>query len=338
MASSSSWPDADAPWRALGFPTRETWVFPNIVNAEVIRGACPCRCGHCPVGLTPPADRETRFGRRSMNPCLFERIAREVGSHPWSTLRLHAVGDPILWSYLPEALDVCRQARARTWLFTSAVTADRLFLEAVGRQACIVEVSVNSRSAADYRRTKGVDAFGLVVENLHRLREVRPTGARLIVSRTQSDDEAEDAAFVGHWRQSGLVDDAFVRSYHSYNGILPSGSRDAPRVSGAKRRPCLVHWARFNVDVEGRAVVCFNELFRSNASPDVVYGSLQDNSIASIWHGANLAGRRRADLEGDMAGAAPPCRTCTACQPLDGHGVTSEHQVRRTDEGASCLP
>lgn len=317
---------------ALTVQTMRVSVFPSIVNVEVFRGACPCRCRHCPVGLTAPEERAARFGVRGIDLTLWDRITREVAEHPPSTVRIHSVGDPVLWDGLAEALAIVRRKLVRSWIFTSAITTDEALLDALMQCASVVEVSVNGTTREDYVATKGVDGFALVTANLERMSRKRGPGARarLIVSRTQSADAVADAEFVRFWQASGLVDDAFVRSFHSYNGLL-SGGPCAP--GEAKHEPCLVHWARFNIGVEGKAVVCFNELFRERLDPGLVLGDVRRERIAGIWRGPALTALRQAELTGHYEdlpfGAAMPCRTCTSCQPLFGQRQTSEHQIRQ---------
>lgn len=133
------------------FPDERTSEFPNIVNVEVFRGACPCRCVHCPVGRTDPGKREERFGRGAIDLSLYEQIVEEIALYPWATLRLHSVGEPILWNDLPEALRIARRNHVRMWLFTCGVTRDSSLLETICRSATVVEVSVNSIDRQDYK-------------------------------------------------------------------------------------------------------------------------------------------------------------------------------------------
>jgi len=290
------------------------------------------------VGTTEPQRRGERFGVRGIALDLYDKITREVAEHAWATVRMHSVGDPILWDDLPAALEVGRRNGVRTWIFTCAVTADRALLAALCDGADVVEVSINSVDAEDFRRTKGIDAFELVCDNLRQLSELRRRSGRtrLIASRTQSGDDAADQAFVRHWQASGLVDDAFVRSYHTYNGLLGG----LPDAQCAAHEPCLVHWARFNINVAGLAVVCFNELFRESLTPDVILGDIRRETIAEVWHGARLTALRQAELSGDYSGlawgGALPCRTCTCCQPLSGQRPTSEHQIRQLPVVPPC--
>ena len=128
---------------------------------------------------------------------------------------------------------------------------------------------------------------------------------------------------------SDLVDEAFVRSFHSYNGIL-SGGPCGPGSGG--HQPCLVHWARFNISVEGEAVVCFNEFFRERVDPRLVLGDVWRERIADIWRGPALTALRLAELSGDYCrlpfGEALPCPHRTARQPLGSPRQTSEHQIQ----------
>jgi MoaA/NifB/PqqE/SkfB family radical SAM enzyme len=324
--------------RSLGFPTREMYNFPNIVNVEVCRGACPCSCVHCPVGTTRKDERGVKFREDSMKLPLFKRIIEEMSLYPWSTLRIHAVGEPLLWKMLPDALRIARENGVRCWLFTSAVTSDKRLLDVICENARIVEVSVNSTDREDYLRTKGVDAFDLVMQNMHYMHRIKSRfGFRLIVSRVQSQDKAADEGFVKHWKSTGLVDDAFIRAYHTYNDLLPSHSA---RPCSKRRKPCLVHWARFNISVDGRAVVCFNELFNKSIDPSVVLGDVRTHSISSIWQGEKLRDIRKAELSGDYSclhsSGALPCKDCTSCQPLRGNRKTSEAQITLREEGRSA--
>jgi pyruvate-formate lyase-activating enzyme len=323
---------AEADFGSLGFPSRETFEFPVILNVEVYRGTCPCRCVHCPVGITAPRRRTKRFGRQGMNLALYKKIVEEISDHPASTLRIHSVGEPLDWEGLTEALKLARGYGVRSWIFTCAVTADKSLLDAVCSNADIVEVSVNSITPEDYASTKGIDAFGLVVENIRYMHSLKGQNHsfRLIASRVQSADIGADEEFVSYWKATGLVDDAFVRTYHTYNDLLCEMSEEQ---SVKRHEPCLVHWARFNISASGYAVVCFNELFKEHLEPSLIYGDLNTQSIAEIWHGRKLAALRKAELTGDYSHLPSadvlPCKDCYSCQPLYGKRQTSEHQIKQ---------
>jgi MoaA/NifB/PqqE/SkfB family radical SAM enzyme len=300
--------------------------FPAIVNVNVMTGRCPCSCVHCPVGSTAPEEREARFGRRSMKLSLFAQIAEEIGRRRDSLLRLHSVGEPLLWDDLTTALDILRSGGVKSWIFTSAVTVDRNLLEKICECISIIEVSVNATNRDEYIMTKGTDAFDLVSDNISHMAayiKSRHLATRLLLSRVQTQDESADDHFVEYWRGKQYADDVFVRSYHNYNNLL-----DIHGDKGVKK-PCLVHWARASIDCGGEMVCCFNELFKPY-SDDVVLGTVDENtSIESIWKGAKLFAIRAHDMDGDFKGLGfnIPCENCTACQPVDTSSQTSEKQL-----------
>jgi hypothetical protein len=286
---------------------------------------------HCPVGITSPAQRKQTFDAGEIRLSLFRKIAEEISTYSTSVLRIHSTGEPLLWENLPNALDILKETGVRSWLFTSAVTRDTSLLAAICEAVSIIEVSVNSISAEDYLFTKGIDAFTLVMENIRYMRGVigQRKSRRLIVSRVESDQVDADNEFIRYWQLSNLVDDAFVRSRHTYNNLLPEL---APVPPPAKKSPCLVHWARFNIGLDGRAVICFNELFKKDMDPSLVLGDVNTELIAEIWKGDKLTALRRAELTGDYSELpykdVLPCKNCTHCQPLFGsERKTSEYQL-----------
>ncbi len=321
---------------ARGFSTREMYEFPNIVNVEVYRGNCPCKCVHCPVGLTDPDERKRRFGEKGMDLSLYAKILSELSEHPKTTLRIHSVGEPLLWEGLSTALKLAHEQSVRSWLFTCAATGDKSLLEHICEHTSIIEVSVNSTTPEDYQKTKGINAFNIVKENIAYMHDritQQSAPARLVVSRVQSLDEATDKEFVRHWKNSELVDDAFVRTHHTYNDLLAELYSTGKK---AKHEPCLVHWARFNISVGGYAVVCFNELFKEQLDGASILGDVNKQTIAEIWQGPKLSAIRKAELSSKYSslpfGDAPPCKNCRSCQPLQGKMQTSEHQIKQLKE------
>lgn len=318
--------------------------FPLIINLEVFRGQCPCRCRHCPIGLVEPRARKLRFGFGGVDMELLRKVATEVAAYPPAILRVHSTGEPLLWENLPAALAIIREAGVSSWLFTSAVTSSDALLRDIARTMQVIEVSVNSINPEGYAVTKGVDAFDQVVRNIRLLRESindRP-GARLIVSRVQSENPEADLAFVEHWKGGGLVDDAFVRTLHTYNRLIDvpqSVSRDA--APAMHHVACLVHWARFNISLGGQAIVCFNELFKPEIDPKLVYGDINKQTIETIWRGEKMQAVRDAELSGDyhdpQVADTLPCWNCDRCQPLFGvDGVqTSECQLKQLRHAAN---
>lgn len=331
-----------------GYHDKDLPDFPAIINLEVFRGACPCRCVHCPVGIVEPRLREARFGSGRMSIELFRKITEEIAEHREAVLRIHATGEPLLWDNLPEALSILQHSKVITWLFTSGFSQDESLFAEICRSLQVVEVSVNSVSREDYRLTKGIDAFEHVAGNIRLIKEniKGHNPVRLIVSRVESDDREADDSFIAYWKKSGLVDDAFVRSKHTYNNLLGSScdNDSEPDTKPVFRHePCLVHWGRFNISVDGKAVVCFNELFKPDLPQGLVYGDLHESSIKSLWKDKKIQAIRSAELSGDynnpLIDDHLPCKDCQYCQPLFGKEgkQTSEFQIlmhrQATDAG-----
>lgn len=312
-----------------GFAEEQYYQFPNIINLEIFRGECPCSCVHCPVGLLSAQERLSFFGLNSVSQEILAKVVSEMKRYSHSTLRLHSVGDPIMWDGLADAVKYIHKNQINSWIFTSLVVNDIEILKTLANHCSIIEVSINSIDDEDYKATKGIDAFKIVSHNLNWLSHYIKTnqlGTRLIVSRVQTTSIEKDNQFIETWKHSGLVDDAFVRKYHNYNNILEHESKVTVKP------PCLVHWMRFNISCEGLVVSCFNELFRKKIREDVIVGDLNKETIYDIWHGDYMRDLRKAELTGyNGSRFSPdfPCRNCLFCQAYDNKCITSEYQVKR---------
>jgi len=320
-------------WPASG----KSALFPNIVNVCVIRGECPCRCIHCPVGLVLPEKRAETFGKREMELSVFKNIVDQMSEFHHSFLRIHGVGEPILWKHLEDGLLYARN-RLNTWIFTCGL-APLNVLKLLVYSCSIIEVSVNSTNKEDYIKTKGIDAFEEVKNNIDYMRTLvaeQQLNTRIIATRVESDDEKKDQEFVTYWKRSGLVEDTFVRSYHNYNKLLPKGPGTCD--SANKVVPCSVHWTRFNIDCDGNGVVCFNELFKGpTVDSSLILGNVKDSLIQMMWQGEKISSIRQAQLRGDYSVLGSladhlPCVHCEYCQPLNSHRLTSENQTRKFDQ------
>jgi len=315
-----------------GFESFQAYQFPKIINVNVLSGQCPCKCVHCPVGIIPTNERKSKLRQNEIDLKIFKKIVDEIkvnGSE--SILRIHAVGEPTLWRNIDKAVSYAKKQNVKTWLFTCAITEDYKLLQTLCENVNIIEVSVNSTNKEDYIKTKGVDAFELVQKNINFIygqKKIHNLQTRIIASRVQSDNKESDDAFIKYWKGSKNVDDAFVRSYHTYNGAI--GALD-DNTNELIKAPCLVHWGRFNIDFTGKVVICFNELFKETIHPEFILGNLKKQSIYQIWHGEALNKIRQSELTNDYTilnfKKEVPCKNCKYCQPLNGTRQTSEYQI-----------
>lgn len=291
--------------------------LPLIINLGVFRGACACSCVHCPVGLRVPKERAAQFGRAEISLDLFRRYCSEVREIE-TTTRLHAVGEPTLHSHFTILLNTIREyhLQQKFWLFTCGVFEPSLAAQLIDSLG-IIEVSINSTSREDYLRTKGVDRFDSVVRTVTAMRDLaaqRGLQTRIILTRVASDDSL-DEQFVSYWRSRGF--ECFVRSYHSYSGMLVRLTRSAP-VGEDTPPKCLVPWRRLNLDgtiVPDRilAVVCFNMLFcHPNAvDPKAILGDFPRASLIDLWNNASFDRFRRTLQCGESTFTS--CDACTEC-------------------------
>jgi MoaA/NifB/PqqE/SkfB family radical SAM enzyme len=321
-------------FKEIGFNSIESYLFPKIININVLSGKCYCKCIHCPVGIVNFDDRKERFRYQELELNLYKKLVDEILTFSnQSVLRIHSVGEPIMWKKIIRAIKYSKKKAIRTWLFTSAVTDDKNLLQELCKNIDIIEISINSISRDNYLKSKGIDAFDLVSKNIEYMRKYikkEKLTTRIIASRVESMNKEADANFITYWQEKNLLDDVFIRSYHTYNDEIEELESNK-KIK--KATPCLVHWARFNIDVTGDVVVCFNELFKEKINKNLIYGNVYQKSIKEIWQSEKLYAIRKAELSGDYSTLYCkddlPCINCYSCQPLYSTNKTSESQIEK---------
>ena len=269
---------------------------------------------------------------------MFQLFCEVITRHD-TTVRLHGVGEPTLHTRFGELLRVIHQTdlASKFWLFTCGMFKPTLIPQLV-ESLGIIEVSINSHNEADFLKTKGIPAFPKVVDNVHKMREeIKKRGlrTRILLTRVQSDEQM-DRDFVRHWREQGF--ECFVRSYHSYSGILsPPPPSDDPVILDNKTPKCLVPWRRLNLDgtlSDGQlvAVNCFNVLFQhpSQILADCVLGRFPEQCLSDLWNNKAF-GATRKRLEMNLTNNTG-CDSCSEC--LTDQGPRSENLIR--DQEVRC--
>jgi hypothetical protein len=274
----------------FGFQSEREKFFPPLVQIALIHYICNSSCIHCPVGqykrglMGKDGRGEFDPGKRTFFPFeLFRSIADEMGKNPWSILRFHARGEPLMHPNYVDMIEYAKKVGVGTLTsFTNVILLDDGMAERLlDAKIDLLELSIDMATEKSYEKVRGTKYFRKVVanaENLIRKRNARGSGCktRVIVSAVDSPQfQAEKEEFLAYWRER--ADDAIVRPYHTYGGRLtPPGHGDVEVV------PCAQLWTRFSINPWGRVNACFNDW----ADADMV-GDLNDpeSTIASIWRG-----------------------------------------------------
>jgi hypothetical protein len=307
--------------------------FPPIINVGIYRGACQCKCVHCPVGIIDKAIRRKYYGYSEIEPAVLQSFCSEIKDQK-TTARLHAVGEPTLHSQFNQLLQIIRNAdlQQKFWIFSNGLFKPGLIPELV-ESLGIIEVSINATNEIDYLQTKGIDSYKSVLKNVDGMRDwitKRGLSTRIVLTRVQSS-ESGDQEFINFWSKRNF--ECFVRSFHTYSGILHRARiSDQPAAHLPK---CLVPWRRLNLDgtiLKGQlvAVNCFNILFQHPGKIDTncVVGRFPDLSLSEIWNGQALQ-KIRSKLELGLP-TFTACDHCTEC--LTNVGPRAEDLVSQRDK------
>lgn len=285
--------------------------FPQRISVEVTN-YCNQRCVLCP---RQEFTRPLGF----MDRALFERIARECAQHA-TRLWLHFLGEPLLHRDLVRMIAFAKRAGVgEVGLSTNALSlhgrlADALLQSGLDRLEC----SMDADDAAQYVAMRGRDHFERVSRNVRAfLARKRELGAERPVTSIQFMRTRELLASLervtGAWRPLlGPRDFVMTIEPASFGGAIPVGG-----ALPAERAPCRWLYASLMILQDGTVTMC-----GADWDAHAPLGNVRDQTIADIWHGAELARRRRAHEDGRFADVGP-CATCNDWRLADGSGYVN---------------
>lgn len=289
-------------------------AFPTRVNLEVTNH-CNQRCVLCP---RQEFTRPLGFLERSV----FERVATECAAHG-TRLWLHFLGEPLLHRDL---LDMIRDAKAagvrEVGLSTNGVSlhgrlADGLLASGLDRLEC----SIDAGDRDGYLAMRGRDHYARVIANVRGfLRRKRALGQETPVTSLQfmrtAAVEAALPALLDEWRpELGPRDFVMTIVPAGFVGAIAEGAPGGD--STPPRTPCRWLFSSLMVLQDGTVTMC-----GADWDARAPLGNVREQSLASIWQGAELDRRRQAHLDGRFDATAL-CGGCDDWRLADGSGYAN---------------
>ncbi len=313
----------------FGFQSERDAKFPPLVQLALMHYICNSRCKKCPVGLYNRGEiglnntGEFDPKKAVFFPIeFFYKIADEMGNYPWSILRLHGRGEPLLHPNYIEMIAYAKKAGVGTVTsFTNGILLDEKKTEQILDAGLdLLELSIDAYSQKLYREFRGTDYFQQVVENAENFIKARnkrgdKTETRVIVSAVDCPElQPEKQTFKEYW--SKRADKVIFRPYHTYGGRLPPINSCQPD----EVVPCSQLWTRFSINPWGEVNACFNDW----ADLEIV-GDLNKSTIAEVWRSNAFEAIREASLREKSVLSC--CRNCLASK--SGWIYTYQGLIRR---------
>ena len=298
------------------FQSERESQFPTLVQIALMHYICNSRCKKCPVGLfyrgEMGQDETGEFDpkkRGFFSPELFIKVADEMARYPWSILRFHGRGEPLLHPQYADMIAYAKKAGVGTMTsFTNAILLDEKMAEAIlDAKLDLLELSIDAFSEELYREFRGTVYLQQVVRNaedfiMARNARGQETKTRVVVSAVDCPEfQPEKELFRKFWEER--ADMVIFRPYHTYGGRLaPLPVHEIVEVV-----PCAQLWTRFSINPWGQVNGCFNDWADEELVGDL---NVPGQTIAKIWRSERFEAIRRSSLERHSVLAC--CKVCLA--------------------------
>jgi len=241
---------------------------------------------------------------------LFEKIASEAVEFGIPEIGLNRFGEPLLHPKLADMIAFLKVRGAKSVDFTTngtLLTQDRArdFLEAgIDR----IAVSIDGFKRATYENIRIGASYDQVIENLHRLIELRAkmnanTKIQLNFVCTK-DTISEVGEFYKYWCKK--VDSFFFIPFMGYTNVRGMSTLRIPK----KRVKCYMLWYMLVCSCDGRGGVCC----QGDPNLDLDIGDLNIRTLMEVWNGPEVQRIRKIHREKRWK-ELPICAKCDLIFP-----------------------
>ena len=228
---------------------------------------CNARCSFCPVV-------RTEIQREDMPFDLVKKIIREVDVEHHISLALF--GESTLYPYLREVVSLVREKGVMSILYTNGI-------QEIKGQPDKVVFSLDAFTREDYKKTKGVDRFETVLENIEKYKGYKVAQfADLRYSKR-----------VQKFIEKLPVDKVKFGRFISWGGEV---EWDTPRERKIREPlPCGHLWKFMNIASNGDVVICCLDYNHHH-----VMGNVKQAHVMDVWDSEKFNEMRNKHLKGDL--------------------------------------
>jgi len=291
----------------------ESYVFPEHIQIETIRGVCTARCIMCPINSWQRSGTIMSLQK-------FEILLQKLqGNTRQRFLTLHGLGEPLLDKELPEKIKIAKKYQYKGVGFASNCTdltgdlAKKLLDSGLDTIIC----SIDGFTKSVHESIRIGTNFDKIVENVKRFLSIRNTfnyQTKVLVrfiGQKSNDHEWND--YCAYWNQhidKSYGDDILRFDVHNWGGedektafsSMKHKKYDEIDVSGAT---CGYLEGSLSIQASGRLSFCCvddNDYFElGNAFSEDPY---------VLWNNEPFAAYREAMRRGKLRSLAP-CSTCS---------------------------
>jgi len=268
----------------------QTSGLPTLLHLEPTN-SCNLRCPMCPR----TKDMERKVGFMSMS--VVEKIAAEAEGHVQFVL-LQAWGESVMHPQLDKIVANFKSRGIRTFLSTNATLLDANRSDKLLDSGLdLIIFSLDAVNEETYRQLRVGGDFQKTVKNVEEfLKKVRQRHIDMFCVCQliyMSLNKHEALTFRKKWRELGAH--VWLKPFNVWNG--ENEDFDKLHPDSAKKvyfdNLCDWPWRTMVIHWNGNVVPCCNDY-----DGDVVFGNVQQNTLAEVWNGEAIQSFRKAHIEG----------------------------------------
>lgn len=238
----------------------------------------------------------------TMEPNLFEALARQAFALGTREVGLYSRGEPLLCPDLEDYVKLCKEiGYTYIYLTTNGSLATPERLESLIRNGIdSIKFSVNAATEETYKIIHGNGSLELITEHIkcaHKLRQQYNPKLYLAVSCVQTEIAANEKQFMLN-RFEGYVDTVLFSPARTHGGHIQGYANQHD-----SRTFCNIPFNMLNITSSGYLAACCVDF-----TDDLLIADLRDEPLAEAWKNTRFRLIRKKHLSGDLSGLQ--CARC----------------------------
>lgn len=282
----------------------ECRFFPKYLTIETCNN-CNASCIMCPKG------RSKIHELQIMDEEVYLKIVEELKNYTeWiEMVCLNSDGEPLMDKNIGSRIKKLKDIGIKHVNISTngALLSDQMINELIDVGLDDIRISLDGYSKETYEKVRGGLKYENVVENVHRLIDIRnrrnsDMHIRLrMVELEENKDERMD--WLLYWKeQVKATDRVQLMPKHSWSGLMTEETKE--RIAFYSDKPCVSVFSSFTINYDGVVQLC-----DSDVEQRVVMGNIREASIKEIWQGDKFEEIRGCHANG-MRNRIDICKGC----------------------------
>lgn len=268
-------------------------------------GHCTYKCSYCPQSLSTHSEEYIK-------PQIIHKVFNELGNRA-VYVQMGTRGENLLHPKFFEFIRFIKNKNEMSYICLNTngyIIDDHMMVMLIKSGIDHIVFSLQTINPQLYEKITGSPYHQKIIDRIIKFKnEISQQGPKMFLSvqfLALPENLVYRQEFINFWQSRNI--DIQIQNLHSWGDKFHTED-----IAAEERYPCPYLWLYPTVTHTGKLTTCFADFY-----DEMAYGSLEEESLTSLWQGEKARSIREKHLQGKWA-EIPMCRNCSGFKAM-GNG------------------